>query len=81
MDYRYITINPLVLGVCAVVVVLMVLVKRYYNGGVCYANRDLTGKVLVITGGNSGVGKATIEELAHQKCTIIFGARDIKKSE
>ncbi len=73
--------NPYVLGAVAASISLLALAKNYFNGGVCKVTRDLTGKVIVITGGNAGIGKATIEELAHQNCTIIFGARDINKSE
>jgi len=34
----------------------------------------------VITGANTGIGKTTIEAIAHKNCTIIFGARDKLKS-
>ena len=71
--------NPYVLGAAATTFTLLALAKRYFNGPLCKVNRDLTGKVIVITGGNTGIGKATIEELAKQNCTIIFGARDVKK--
>jgi hypothetical protein len=59
---------------------LLAISKLYFNGGVCRVNRDLTGKFVVITGGNTGIGKATIEELSKQDCTIIFGAIDQRKS-
>jgi hypothetical protein len=73
--------NPYILGAAAVTFSLLAFAKSYFNGGVCKVSRDLTGKVIVITGGNTGIGKATIEELAQQSCTIIFGARDVNKSE
>jgi len=37
--------------------------------------------VIVITGANTGIGKETMKELSQQPCTIIFGARDARKSE
>lgn len=57
------------------------LAKLYFRGGVCRVNKDLTGKVAVITGGNEGIGKATVEELLKRNCTVIFGARDEAKSQ
>lgn len=34
--------------------------KLYYRGGICKVDRDLEGKVIVVTGGNSGIGKVTV---------------------
>ena len=61
-------------------IALVAAIKQYFKGGVCKADRDLTGKTVIITGGNSGLGKATVEALAVKNCTIIFGARDNQKS-
>ena len=55
--------------------------KIYFKGGVCRADRDLEKKVIVITGGNSGIGKATVEALSKKGCTIIIGARDKAKAD
>jgi NADPH:quinone reductase-like Zn-dependent oxidoreductase len=62
-------------------IALITATRLYFTGGVCRADRDLTGKIVIITGGNTGIGKATVEELAKRNCTIIFGARDERKSE
>ncbi len=55
--------------------------KMYFRGGVCKADRDLRGKVVVVTGGSAGIGKETIKALSGKGCTIIFGARDKSKSD
>ena len=44
------------------------------------ARRDLTGKVLVITGGHSGIGLETTRVLSNAGATIVIGARDVAKA-
>jgi len=62
------------------VVTVLGFVRQWAKGGVCSANRDIRGKVVVITGGNSGIGKPTVEELVKRGANVIFGARDKTKS-
>lgn len=66
--------------IAAGIIFTLGVLKHYFNGGVCRASRDLRNKVAVITGGNTGIGKATAQELANLGCTVIIGARDVEKS-
>ncbi len=68
--------NKSALAVAAGTLAFITVARLYFRGGVCRANRDLRGLVVVITGGSAGIGKETVKVLATKGCTIIFGARD-----
>jgi len=44
------------------------------------AGIDLTGKIVIVTGGNSGIGLETTKVLAAAGATVIVPARDIEKA-
>jgi NAD(P)-dependent dehydrogenase (short-subunit alcohol dehydrogenase family) len=45
------------------------------------AGHDLTGKIAIVTGGNSGIGFETVKTLAEAGARVVVGARDTKKAE
>ncbi|NXO34647.1 RDH12 dehydrogenase, partial [Locustella ochotensis] len=59
-------------------------IRRYVAGGRCKSTARLEGKVVIITGANTGIGKATARDLAQRgKCSarVIIACRDIAKGE
>ena len=57
------------------------LLKKYFNGPMCLLTPDLSSKIAIITGSNTGIGKYTALGLAKLSCTIILACRDTKKAE
>jgi NAD(P)-dependent dehydrogenase (short-subunit alcohol dehydrogenase family) len=43
--------------------------------------KDLTGKTVIVTGGNSGIGKSTCIQLCKQGATVIIGCRRLASGE
>jgi len=44
-------------------------------------NTDLTGKVVVVTGSNIGIGKETARALGKMRATVVMACRDEKKAQ
>lgn len=69
-------------------ILLLYLLKKYFNGGKCTINEDLSRKVIFITGinwikqlgGNGGIGAETAKILGKMKGTIIIACRDVRKA-
>ena len=45
------------------------------------AGHDLTGKIALVTGGNSGIGYETVKTLAEAGAYVVVGARDAGKAD
>ncbi|XP_029454716.1 retinol dehydrogenase 12-like [Rhinatrema bivittatum] len=56
-------------------------IRRYVAGGVCKSTAKLHGKVVIITGANTGIGKETARDLAQRGARVIIACRDILKGE
>ncbi|NXS40849.1 RDH12 dehydrogenase, partial [Balaeniceps rex] len=54
--------------------------RRYVAGGQCKSTAKLEGKVAIVTGANTGIGKETARDLA-QRGKVIVACRDIAKAE
>ncbi|XP_033126834.1 retinol dehydrogenase 12-like [Anneissia japonica] len=57
----------------------LMLLKRYFAGGRCYSKAKLTGKVVIVTGANTGIGKETAKDLAQRGAKVILACRDVAK--
>ncbi|NXH18854.1 RDH12 dehydrogenase, partial [Bucco capensis] len=55
-------------------------IRRYVAGGQCKSTAKLDGKVVIITGANTGIGKETARDLA-RRGKVIVACRDIAKAE
>ncbi|KAH7985720.1 hypothetical protein HPB51_026765 [Rhipicephalus microplus] len=72
---------------CLVSIVLMVFAMAMFlkiyslvTIGKCRSARDMSGKTVIITGANAGIGKETARELCRRKARVILACRDVNKA-
>jgi len=73
--------HPLIAGAVGSAVALTSLFRVYDGCRLNVKPTDLHGKVVVITGGNRGIGKETVRHLAKNNATIIIGCRDVDSGQ
>ncbi|XP_019850137.1 PREDICTED: retinol dehydrogenase 11-like isoform X1 [Amphimedon queenslandica] len=73
--------NLSTLLICSGVAVLGLAAFRYFAviGRSCTSKRRLDGKVAIVTGANTGIGKETALDLAKRGARVILACRDEKK--
>ncbi|KAL0488402.1 retinol dehydrogenase [Acrasis kona] len=72
--------NPLTIVV--VVVGIILFLRKWKQGGKVSSellSRNLSGKTVIVTGSNTGIGFETAQQLAKQKATVIVACRDERK--
>ncbi|XP_018669257.2 retinol dehydrogenase 13-like [Ciona intestinalis] len=59
----------------------ILLIKESRGGKQCPSKERLDGKVVVVTGGSSGIGKETAKEVAKRGATVVLGCRHMGRCE
>lgn len=67
---------------CSISFILGIFLLKYYmQGGKYKKSNRIDGKIVVITGSNTGIGKETALELAKRGGIIYMACRDLEKAD
>lgn len=64
-----------------VIIVLCAKVYQKLTTGVCRSSAHMVGKVVIVTGGNSGIGLETAKDLACRGARVIIACRSVNLAE
>jgi len=67
--------------VLSLVLCVIGFIRTYIGGNCCPSKNRIDGKVVIITGGSSGIGLATARELAKRGATIILAVRHAERGK
>ncbi len=55
--------------------------RKYFNGPWCPIKKNMSGKFIIITGGNTGMGKETATELLEKGAEVLFACRSEQRAK
>ncbi|XP_022206577.2 retinol dehydrogenase 14 isoform X2 [Nilaparvata lugens] len=58
--------------------ILLIRLFTYFTLGVCRSQKKMNGKVVVVTGANSGIGKETAMDMARRGARVIMACRNLE---
>ncbi|KAM6910544.1 retinol dehydrogenase 13 [Xenentodon cancila] len=64
-----------------VTLMCVVALRKWIAGGVCRCAVRLDGKIVVITGANTGIGKETSRDMARRGARVVMACRDLTRGE
>jgi retinol dehydrogenase-12 len=64
----------------AIFILFLITIRCIANGPKTRLNPDMTGKIVIVTGSNTGIGKVTALELLNRGAQVIFASRDENKT-
>ena len=67
--------------VLIILIVLAYFIKKWANGPLNPIKKDLTGKLIIITGSSDGIGLETAKDLLKSNAKVIFACRNKSKTE
>ena len=67
--------------ILCILIILLYLIKKWANGPMSPIKKDLTDKLIIITGSSDGIGLETAKELLNSNGKVIFACRNKNKTE
>ena len=64
-----------------IIIIIGFLIKRWSNGPLNPIKKDLTGKIIIITGSSDGIGLEAAKDLLRSNAKVIFACRNKNKTE
>ena len=64
-----------------ILIILRYLIRKWANGPLNPIKKDLTGKLIIVTGSSDGIGLETAKDLLKSNAKVIFACRNKNKTE
>lgn len=69
------------ISIAIATIVALYLGRLWFVGRTCRLTNRIDGKIVVVTGANTGIGKETVKALAERGARVILAVRDIRRGE